>query len=158
MCGGGRGGALAAIRPAFARCSRTERRWKSWRIAVSVGDGDLDAAFLNNDSYGWPTPSPTPAPPASIRPRLLTRSNRTNKRHPRCRPRRISDRPADRPSSENTQFGRRESRCWSKRVSSWFADGASVATSCVSRKAWRVVGGFDARLLPAQEIDGGTCA
>ena len=46
MCGGGRGGALAAIRPAFARCSRTERRWKSWRIAVSVGDGDLDATFL----------------------------------------------------------------------------------------------------------------
>ena len=46
MWGGGRGGALAAISPALARCNNTDRRWKSWRMVVSVGKGDREEARL----------------------------------------------------------------------------------------------------------------
>ena len=44
MCGGGKGGALAAISPALARCNKTDKRWKNWRIVVSFGEGEREAA------------------------------------------------------------------------------------------------------------------
>ena len=46
MCGGGGGGALEAINPAFARCNKTESLWNSCRQTNSACVGDREADCL----------------------------------------------------------------------------------------------------------------
>ena len=64
ICGGGGGGARAAIRPAFARCRRTDSLWKSWRDAVSDCDGEW-AADCFAMARKWKMASPSQPPRVS---------------------------------------------------------------------------------------------